>query len=87
MKPAFDLGVTEVALRGAPGEYTDRTGAEKLKSMIEAYWRERGYDLTVNLVPAAFTPALRASRYDVRSDLTNGLPPTCCKNAKEEAEE
>lgn len=57
-----------------PVEYTDRSGAEILKTRIEAYWRERGHDVQVILVQAAFTPALRAARYDVRSEMTNGLP-------------
>lgn len=57
-----------------PGEFTDRHGAELLKARIESYWRERGYDVQITLVQAAFTPALRASRYDLRSEMTNGLP-------------
>ena len=55
-------------------DYTDRAGAEKLKARIEAYWRERGCEVQVTLVPAGFTAALRAARYDVRSELLNGLP-------------
>lgn len=55
-------------------DYTDRAGAEKLKARIESYWRERGSDVQVILVPAAFTAALRAARYDVRSEMLNGLP-------------
>ena len=56
------------------GEYTDRAGAEILKARIEAYWRERGHEIQVTLVQAAFTAAVRAARYDVRSEFTNGLP-------------
>lgn len=55
-------------------EFTDRAGASELKARIEAYWRERGYNIQVMLVEGSFTPALRASRVDVRSDLINGLP-------------
>jgi len=55
-------------------DYTDRAGAEKLKARIEAYWRERGNEIQVTLIPAGFTAALRAARYDVRSELLNGLP-------------
>lgn len=65
-----------------PVEYTDRNGAEVLKSRIEAYWRERGHDVQVVLVQAAFTPALRAARYDVRSEMTNGLPRALRKTSK-----
>ena len=59
--------------RGGP-DYTDRAGAERLKARIEAYWRERGSEVQIVLVPAGFTAALRAARYDVRSELLNGLP-------------
>jgi hypothetical protein len=55
-------------------EFTDRAGAAELKTRIESYWRERGHDVQVMLVEGSFTPALRASRVDVRSDLVNGLP-------------
>lgn len=57
-----------------PADYTDRAGAHLLKQRIEAFWRERGHDIQVVLVDAAFTPALRAARVDVRSELINGLP-------------
>jgi hypothetical protein len=62
------------------GNYTDRAGAELLKSRIEAYWRERGYEIQVTLAPAAFSPALRAARYDIRSELVNGWPRACRGN-------
>jgi hypothetical protein len=55
------------------GEYTDRAGASEIKARIEAYWRARGYDVQVKLVDAS-SPALRAARTDVRSDLIDGLP-------------
>jgi hypothetical protein len=56
------------------GEFTDRLGACELKARIEEYWRARGHEIQVILVEAAFNPALRACRVDVRSDLVNGLP-------------
>jgi len=49
-------------------------GARRLKSRIEAYWAERGYDVTVDLVDAGFMPAMRSARTDVRSNMVNGLP-------------
>lgn len=55
-------------------EYTDSAGAQELKTRIESYWQQRGYNVQVMLVDGSFTPALRASRVDVRSDLVNGLP-------------
>lgn len=60
------------------GDYTDRKGAELLKARIEAFWRERGYEIQVTLAPAAFTPEVRAARFDIRSELVNGLPRRCC---------
>jgi hypothetical protein len=56
-------------------DYTDRAGAQILKARIEAYWRARGCEVQVTLAPASFTPALRAARFDIRSELLNGLPP------------
>ncbi len=55
-------------------DYTDRPGASALKARIEAYWRERGFDIQVMLVEGAFSQSLRCCRMDVRSDLVNGLP-------------
>lgn len=64
-------------LAGAPGEpadYCSREGALNLKSKIEAYWRERGQNVMIALHNVGFHPAIRAARYDVRSDMVNGMP-------------
>ncbi len=68
------MSALEAQQRRDPWDYTDREGAETLKATIEEYWRKRGYDIQVALIPGAFTPALRASRFDVRSNLVNGMP-------------
>lgn len=52
----------------------DTQGAYQLKQRIEAYWRERGYDVVIDLVEAGFTPAMRSARTDVRSNMINGMP-------------
>lgn len=57
-----------------PADYTSREGAMALKAKIEAYWRERGKDVLVALHNVGFHPAIRAARFDVRSDMVNGLP-------------
>lgn len=57
-----------------PDEHCNRSGAEALKAKIEAYWRERGAIVHCRIEPKGFTAALRAARYDVRSDLLNGWP-------------
>ena len=53
---------------------TDRAGASQLKVRIEAYWRERGYEVQIILVEAGFSAAMRAARFDLRSDMLNGMP-------------
>ena len=63
--------------RGA-GEYDfcSRSGAQELKTKIEAYWAERGQKVQIMLHNVGFHPAIRAARFDVRSDMVNGMPRT-----------
>lgn len=49
-------------------------GAHKLKARIEAYWAARGHAVQVLLIDGAFTPQVRSTRTDIRSDMVNGLP-------------
>lgn len=73
-----DDAVSEVDFNsgGSPGEsgFCSRDGAYALKAKIEAYWRERGHTVMVALHNVGFHPAIRAARYDVRSDMVNGMP-------------
>ncbi len=64
------------SLTPARGEsdYCSRDGAMALKDKIESYWRERGQDVMIALHNVGFHPAIRAARYDVRSDMVNGMP-------------
>lgn len=55
-------------------DFCSRDGAHALKQRIEAYWRERGFNVHVLLHNVGFHPAIRAARYDVRSDMVNGMP-------------
>ena len=57
-----------------PADFCSRDGAVALKQKIEAYWRERGHDVMIALHNVGFHPAIRAARYDVRSDMVNGFP-------------
>lgn len=70
---AFDAAHTEGA------DYCSRAGAEALKAKIETYWRERGQNVMVALHNVGFHPAIRAARFDVRSDMLNGKPRTGAK--------
>jgi hypothetical protein len=71
-----DWAVSAGAGTGARGvtDYCSREGAMALKAKIEAYWRERGQDVMIALHNVGFHPAIRAARFDVRSDMVNGMP-------------
>jgi hypothetical protein len=56
------------------GDWCTPEGARKLKQRIESYWKERGYDVDIDLVDAGFTPSMRSGRTDVRSNMRNGMP-------------
>ncbi len=56
------------------GDWCTNDGARKLKDKIEAYWRDRGYNVDIDLVDAGFVAAMRSGRTDVRSDMINGMP-------------
>lgn len=55
-------------------DFCSRDGAHALKAKIEAYWRERGHKVQIMLHNVGFHPAIRAARFDVRSDMINGMP-------------
>lgn len=56
------------------GDWCTNDGARKIKEKIEAYWRERGFNVDIDLVDAGFVAAMRSGRTDVRSDMVNGMP-------------
>jgi hypothetical protein len=72
---------------GEPADYCSRDGAQALKDKIEAYWRERGQHVMVALHNVGFHPAIRAARFDVRSDMVNGMPRTGQKRAPAQLKE
>lgn len=55
-------------------DFCDENGAKTLKRRIEEFWKDQGYLVQITIVPGPFTPAMRASRMDVRSDMLNGFP-------------
>ena len=78
-KASSDNGLGEwspafTADRGDGPDYCSREGALELKRKIEAYWAERGQHVTVLMHNVGFHPAIRAARFDLRSDLINGMP-------------
>lgn len=55
-------------------DYCSDEGAGRLRSLIQEYWKKQGYDVDVKLVQEGFVSTMRSSRYDVRSDMVNGMP-------------
>lgn len=77
--PAIDRYGRSHAYRHGPPpiearECCDRAGALRLRETIEAYWAARGAVVTVDLVHTGFAASMRGARYDIRSDMINGLP-------------
>lgn len=62
------------------GDYCTREGAERLKEQIEAYWADRGQQVTVNLIQGGFLASMRSARTDVRSNMINGVPTKSYEN-------
>ncbi len=55
-------------------DWCNEDGAKRLKSKIEQYWSERGFEVNIDLVDACFIAAMRSARTDVRSNMVNGMP-------------
>jgi len=66
-------------------DFCNTDGARRLKSKIEDYWREKGYQVDVKLIEAGFVPAMRSARTDVRSDMVNGFPSRRAERVREVA--
>lgn len=69
-----DDGVSCGAGSTGKTDLCSRAGAQALKAKIEAYWLERGHTVMIVLHNVGFHPAIRAARFDVRSDMVNGMP-------------
>ncbi|MBX3429805.1 MAG: hypothetical protein KF779_09505 [Hyphomonadaceae bacterium] len=63
-------------------DFCSRDGAQSLKAKIEAYWADRGHKVQVMLHNVGFHPAIRAARFDVRSDMVNGMPRTVSEQSR-----
>jgi hypothetical protein len=55
-------------------DYCSESGALRLKHRIETYWADRGYPVQVNLKRVEFHPLMRSARFDIRSNMKNGVP-------------
>ena len=55
-------------------DLSTKTGAAVLVAKIREYWSERGFAVLLTVEEKGFHPATRAVRFEVRSDLVDGLP-------------
>lgn len=56
-------------------ETLNKEGASRLKAKIQAHWESRGFLAPkIELENAGFVNSARCARFDVRSDMVNGLP-------------
>lgn len=65
------MNVTE-AMYG--DDATSDAGARRIKHSIERYWRERGYNVRVELKRLPYSGTARVAAFAVTSDMVNGLP-------------
>jgi muconolactone delta-isomerase len=74
-RPVHRLTPREAELAAAiASDEGERARSMRLKAKIEAFWRARGYAVTVQLCDGPFENSLREARVDLRSDLVDGLP-------------
>lgn len=57
-----------------PSETCTREGAIETAKRIEAFWAARGKIVNVRVVNMGFSHATRGSRYELRTDMVDGLP-------------
>lgn len=55
-------------------DLSTRSGAAALAAKIREYWSDRGFEVLLSVEEKGFHPATRAVRFEVRSDLVDGLP-------------
>lgn len=58
------------------GDYLTQSGAQRLAKKITEVWREQGFDVNVRVERSGFDASMGVVRYDVRSDMLNGMPHT-----------
>lgn len=59
-------------------DLSTKSGAAALAARIREYWSERGFEVLLSVEEKGFHPVTRAVRFEVRSDLVDGLPRRSC---------
>ena len=57
-----------------PGETCTREGAFRNAIAIEEFWAAQGKVVNTRIVNMGFSHATRGARYEVRTDMRNGMP-------------
>ncbi len=65
-------------------DYCSNHGAAHLSQKIAHFWQKRGFDVDVKLIHEAFVPTMRSSRFDIRSDMVNGMPRRHLENPQQQ---
>ena len=55
-------------------DFCSREGSDILIAKIESYWREKGFIVYLAANAAGYVPEMRSTRFDIRSDMRNGMP-------------
>lgn len=55
-------------------DFCSSDGASRLQNAIRDYWRKKGFDVEIELVHEGFVSTMRSSRFDIRSNMVNGMP-------------
>lgn len=68
-------------MEGEAMNYFDEHGAKELLKRIKAHWASKGYEVDGYIVDCGFHEKVRAARYEVRTNLINGMPPQLARTA------
>jgi|GEM_PF-3460994 len=68
-------------MEGEAMNYFDERGARELLKRIKAHWAAKGYEVDGYIVDCGFHEKVRTARYEVRTNLINGMPPQLARSA------
>lgn len=57
-----------------PRECCNKAGADRIARMIIEKWASKGYAVNIKLIQQEYNATARSTRWDIRSDMINGLP-------------
>lgn len=57
-----------------PNDLCTEAGARRLVTRIESYWARRGFKVRVSVIESDRVEGEKSGRFDLRSEMLNGLP-------------